>query len=197
MTKYKDTIEAHGMTNLETRAKQFAKKMHKGQKRLDGKEYFTHPARVVEVLKRLGIRDEEVIAAAWLHDVVEDCNIPIVRIERQFNREIARIVYLLSNNVPRKLAKEEYMARIENADRKTQIIKLADVVCNIYDLNGDCPWHTVRNKIVECRKLYIDLARKISPEINMLLEKRIDKIELAYGLPYAYLPIKSEPIFAR
>ena len=49
----------------------FAKKAHQGQKRLSGEDYITHPVDVAKILAKLHM-DRETIAAALLHDVIED-----------------------------------------------------------------------------------------------------------------------------
>ena len=59
------------MTELTDLAAAIATKAHKGQTRWGGEPYITHPARVARSLIKDGF-DEEYIAVAWLHDVIED-----------------------------------------------------------------------------------------------------------------------------
>ena len=79
------------------KAKNFATKCHKGQTRkFNGKEYIQHPSAVaVEVESHGGT--PEMIAAAWLHDVVEDCDVKIEIIGKMFGEEVAKLVDELTN----------------------------------------------------------------------------------------------------
>ena len=70
--------------DLIKRSEKFAKKCHSGQKQATGRPYFEHPKKVVELLKRWNQTNEEVISAAYLHDVVEDCNIKLSEIRKKF-----------------------------------------------------------------------------------------------------------------
>lgn len=73
-------------------AKAFASKAHQGQARKNSNEpYITHPVRVAERLEKEGCSDD-LISAGYLHDVVEDTNVSIEDIERQFGKEIADLV---------------------------------------------------------------------------------------------------------
>ena len=53
------------------KAYRYAEKMHENQKRASGEPYFTHPCAVAEILVDLGL-DAPTVAAAFLHDVIED-----------------------------------------------------------------------------------------------------------------------------
>lgn len=156
--------------NLVKKAEEFATKAHTGQFRKDGKTpYIKHCEGVVKLLKGIGIEDENIIAAGWLHDVVEDCNINIEIIEREFNFEIARIVIALTRNCSR----EEYKERMKKTDYSIQIIKLADMVHNCSELNEDLKFKTVVRKIDDNDKLYLEMAERICPEFYELLMKYI------------------------
>jgi len=73
------------------RAYEFARAAHAGQKRLSGQEYITHPLAVAELLTELGM-DDATLAAALLHDVVEDTGCELRDVEAQFGPEIASLV---------------------------------------------------------------------------------------------------------
>ncbi len=149
------------MSELIKKAEIFAIQVHEGQFRKDGKTpYIKHCATVVELLKSIRIKDENILVAAWLHDVIEDCDVTAKEIEKEFNEEIARIVSTLTRDVDRELYKE----RMKKADYKVQIIKLADMVHNCSDLNEDLKFKTVVRKIDDSDRLYLDMAKKIAPE---------------------------------
>ena len=142
--------------NLEQKAQEFATMAHTGQLRKDGKTpYINHCYGVVRLLKEIGIGDENILCSAWLHDVIEDCGI-----EKEFNKEIARIVFVLTRNVNR----ERYKERIKNADFPIQIVKLADTVHNCSELERCLDKGTIKTKVKDCEEFYFDLARRICPE---------------------------------
>ena len=148
-------------TTLVQKAKVFATNAHKGQFRKDGKTpYIEHPKAVVGLLLGVGVRDERMLASAWLHDVVEDCNVSIKEIEQEFGEEIARIVLVLTREGGEN--REQYMEKIKNSDYSIKMIKLADVVHNCSDLSFVTSEKLIRNKVVECKILYLKMAKSFS-----------------------------------
>lgn len=77
-------------------AYEFAKEKHAGQKRKSGEEYIKHPLAVARILLELGM-SSPMIAAALLHDVVEDTGTQIKEIENEFGKEIAKLVEGVTN----------------------------------------------------------------------------------------------------
>lgn len=69
----------------------YAKKAHEGQMRKSGDPYITHPLNVALNLAELQL-DTSTIAAALLHDVLENCGIPLSEIEDRFGAEVAKLV---------------------------------------------------------------------------------------------------------
>lgn len=65
---------------------------HAGQKRANGKAYHTHPFAVADLLIENGMRDVEVVAAAYLHDVLEDTKTPRKQIVERFGKRVAKLV---------------------------------------------------------------------------------------------------------
>ena len=76
---------------LVKRAYNYAKDKHKNQERVSGEEYIIHPMNVAYILAELEL-DDNTIAAALLHDVVEDTEITHEDIENEFGEEIAEMV---------------------------------------------------------------------------------------------------------
>lgn len=78
---------------LETvkRAYDVAKEHHKNQLRQSGEPYIIHPIAVASILADLGM-DSQSVAAALLHDTVEDTDVTKADIEREFGDEIAQLV---------------------------------------------------------------------------------------------------------
>ena len=78
-------------TDLLTRAYEFALSAHVGQKRLTGNDYITHPLSVAMLLAELQM-DDSTLAAAILHDVVEDTGYDLAEVREAFGEEIASLV---------------------------------------------------------------------------------------------------------
>ena len=92
-----ELIERAGAYNPEVdrellrRAYEFAEEAHRGQQRLTGDPYVTHPFEVAKVLTELEM-DDATLAAALLHDVVEDTDHESAELREQFGEEIASLV---------------------------------------------------------------------------------------------------------
>ena len=69
----------------------FAESAHAGQLRLSGEEFFEHPKQTAIFLAGLRL-DANALAAALLHDVLEDCDVTYSQLEREFGEDVARLV---------------------------------------------------------------------------------------------------------
>ena len=73
------------------KAYEFARRAHEGQMRLSGGPYIEHPLQTAMILANLEL-DASALAAALLHDVTENCDIPGSEIEAEFGPEVAKLV---------------------------------------------------------------------------------------------------------
>ncbi len=123
--------------NIVTKSKAFATERHAaiGQvRKYTGEPYINHPSSVVELVKSVWHTDA-MLAAAWLHDTVEDTETTIDEIEREFGIRVASYVDMLTdvsvpadgNRAVRKAIDREHTAKA-HPDAKT--IKLADLIDN-------------------------------------------------------------------
>jgi GTP pyrophosphokinase len=119
----------------------FAEKAHAGQKRSSGEDYIIHPVNVAATLIRLHM-DLDTIIAGLLHDVVEDCNVSALEIEKEFNQGVADLVVGLTKISKIKFKTKEE-SQIENfrkmvvamaKDLRVIIVKLADRMHNMRTL---------------------------------------------------------------
>ncbi len=80
-----------GDVDLLRRAYEVAEQAHRGQIRKNGDPYITHPVTVAYMLAQYGL-DEATVAAAFLHDTVEDTPLTLTEVEAEFGEEIARLI---------------------------------------------------------------------------------------------------------
>jgi len=123
------------MNYMDTKVKEarmVAVKAHSGQYYDDIFPYEKHLDDVVEVLKSHNIVSPSLLKAAYLHDVIEDCNVSYNDIKDYFGEDVAEIVYCVTDELGRnrKERKAKTLPKIaSNAD--AVIVKLADRIANI------------------------------------------------------------------
>lgn len=111
-----------------------------GQRRKhSGIAYINHPADVVKILEdHSTIISRRMLAAAWLHDVVEDTHITIDFIKDEFDTAVARLVHGLTNQRPAGMNRAERHAhntkRLADCAPDVKTIKLADCIANMRDI---------------------------------------------------------------
>jgi (p)ppGpp synthase/HD superfamily hydrolase len=123
-------------TPLVRRAYAFAEHAHRGQRRKDGQAYISHPVRVARLLADLDYA-EDVVAAALLHDVVEDTPATLAEVRQAFGGRVAELVDCVSEDPELTGAerKRAYRERVRVAPRDARAICAADKVCNLEDLS--------------------------------------------------------------
>jgi (p)ppGpp synthase/HD superfamily hydrolase len=130
------TIEAAAAeSELIARALEMAEKAHAGQTRSGsgGMAYIHHPVAVAELLAAHGF-DESTVAAALLHDVVEDSEVGIDEIGADFGARVAELVAALTEDdsiEPFKRRKDEHRRQVVEAGRDPLAIYAADKLSNI------------------------------------------------------------------
>lgn len=134
---------------LVARAEAFATKAHEGQERkFSGKPYIVHPSRVVTTLRAWGATDD-VLAAGWLHDTVEDCDVTVGEIKHEFGPRVATLVGALTKPRPDRLRSEQIpdgwqgnrkraaavlaLRQLDEAPPEASAIKCADRMDNLQD----------------------------------------------------------------
>ena len=124
-------------TSLWQRAADFAAREHQHQRRKDGATpYAAHAFRVAMTVRHVfDCDDENIIAAALLHDTIEDCGTDYDDIAEAFNDEVADLVALMTKDM-RMVERERepaYDAQLAGGSWKARMIKLADVFDNLTD----------------------------------------------------------------
>lgn len=134
-------------SELENKALNFARNAHNGQfRKYSNSPYIVHPVSVADFIGlNYKQQDTNLICAALLHDVVEDCGVTIEELQQEFNEDIANLVFWVTkksktsdgNRATRKRIDHEFLAR---APDRAQTLKLCDRYCNLNDtLFDDSP----------------------------------------------------------
>ncbi len=152
-------------TALIERAHAVAEQAHEGQLRRSGEAYISHPIAVAEIIAGLGLPDS-VIAAALLHDVVEDTNFPLEEIREEFGDEVASFVdgvTKLDRLTFGDAAEAETVRKLVVAmarDMRVVLLKLADRLHNARTWDHVTP-ATARRKAQETLEIYAPLAHRM------------------------------------
>jgi hypothetical protein len=161
--------------NLLRRAYRFAGDAHAGQRRRHGPPYIEHPVEVAWLaFERFGVRDGEVLAAALLHDVLEDTDATDLR---EFPVRTVNLVWLLTDPVFERDGDHRY-ARLW-ADRDATVLKACDRLANLADsllqydpaFCGRYAWRTRREMLAPGLPLATD------PVAGPLLEAAVQRCE--------------------
>ncbi|MEC9374107.1 MAG: HD domain-containing protein [Planctomycetota bacterium] len=157
--------------HLWQKAASFAARAHQGQVRNDGlTPYVAHPFRVALTVRIVfGCDDPIALAAALLHDVIEDTPGDYDDIASAFGDEVAACVAALSKDMrlPEPQREPAYDDGLRRADWRARLIKLADTYDNLCDRSDG--WRKAADR---CRRA-IDLARPDAgerPEIRRAIE---------------------------
>ena len=189
------TVRSHhpkSDTAVIERAYQAAEKAHRGQQRKSGEPYITHPVAVSQILADLGIGPRG-IAAALLHDTVEDTEYTLDELRADFGDEVA----LLVDGVT-KLDKLKYgdsaqaetvrkMVIAMSKDVRVLIIKLADRLHNARTW-GFVPAQSAQRKAKETLEIYAPLAHRLGIQTIKL---ELEDLSFAVLYPKLYLEIES------
>lgn len=175
-------------------AYQFAKQKHEGQVRQDGSKYICHPIKVAEIVKNYfsnHIKLNELITAAYLHDVIEDTNTTIDEIKEKFGEYVAYLVNGVTNEKEQKniMGKTNYLCnKMLNMDEDVLNLKLCDRLANVLDLNNanqdfaeryETETTIILNYLLINKKLtniQIELIKNINEQINNLRKQNILKL---------------------
>lgn len=141
-------------TDILDRAIIFAVKAHSGvERRGKGFPYIVHPMEAVEIVATI-TSDQELLAAAALHDTVEDSDVTIDEIEKNFGKRVASLVATESDiEIPNMSQEESWhirkahaIERLANATYEEKVVAIGDKLSNMraisrdYSIKGDKLW---------------------------------------------------------
>jgi GTP pyrophosphokinase len=173
----------------------FAAEIHKEHKRLSGDPYITHPLAVARILADLE-QDPLTIAAAFLHDTVEDGDVTSEEVAKMFGPEVARMVEGVT-----KLSQLSFTSREERQaenfrkmfvamgeDFRIIVIKLADRLHNMQTLE---PLSAAKQRetALETREIFAPLAHRMG---MWRLKWQLEDLAFTYLEPEAYARIRAK-----
>ena len=148
------------------RAAAFAADRHRDQRRkgADASPYINHPLALASLLSQCGVCDPIVLVAALLHDTVEDTATALAEIEQTFGRDVAQIVAEVTDDksLPKADRKRLQIEHAPHLSDRAKLVKLADKVCNLRDMDRSPPvgWS------VERRREYFDWAKQVVDQMR-------------------------------
>ena len=174
------------------RAYTAAERAHSGQKRKSGEPYITHPVAVAQILADLGI-GPKTLAAALLHDTVEDTEYTLEMVRRDFGDEVAMLVDGVT-----KLDKLKYgdsaqaetvrkMVVAMSRDIRVLVIKLADRLHNARTW-GFVPAESAARKAQETLEIYAPLAHRLGIQA---MKWELEDLSFSVLYPKLYVEIES------
>ena len=148
------------MSKLQS-AENFAKERHSAITRKDGIDHHGHLAGVVARLKNLGITDEDVLASAWLHDIIDDTETSFDELDQRFGSKVAVMVLSISKdkNLPRTKQEEQYVKQLKESTSDAKLIKLCDISASLRDLKSVSVSKTKRIKEVKKKIFYLNVIK--------------------------------------
>ncbi len=174
----------------------FAAKAHQGQVRKSGDAYIEHPLQVALILAELQF-DASAIAAALLHDVPENCGVPLAELKAKFGSEVAKLVDgttklgKLSLHAPTAETRESQAENLRKMlvamaeDLRVVFIKLADRLHNMRTLSALKP-EMQRSIAQETLEIYAPLAHRLG---IWELKWQLEDLSFRYLAPERYRQI--------
>jgi guanosine-3',5'-bis(diphosphate) 3'-pyrophosphohydrolase len=165
---------------LVLKAMAFAASKHRDQRRKDAEAspYINHPIALADVLwHKSGVRDAVVIAAALLHDTIEDTRTTKAELRRVFSKQVVGIVVEVTDNkrLPKERRKELQIEHAAHLSEGAKLVKLAEKICNLTDILASPP----KDWTVERKREYFEWAKKVIDQVrgtNQKLERRFDRL---------------------
>jgi guanosine-3',5'-bis(diphosphate) 3'-pyrophosphohydrolase len=147
------------------RAAAFAAERHRDQRRKGSAAapYINHPLGLANLLAECGVEDPTVLAAALLHDTVEDTETTPEELAESFGAEVAAIVVEVTDDkaLPKADRKRMQIEHAAHLSDQAKLVKLADKICNLRDLSQSPPdWP------LERKREYFDWAKAVVEQLR-------------------------------
>jgi guanosine-3',5'-bis(diphosphate) 3'-pyrophosphohydrolase len=157
----------------------FASHAHRDQKRkgAEAAPYINHPIAVMRILAVEGdVNDPVVIAAALLHDTIEDCGVTRAELESRFGPDVACVVAEVTDDkrLPKPRRKELQVEHAPHISARAKLVKLADKIANVRDVGQRPP----SNWTVERRHEYAQWGKRVVDglrDVHLVREAEFDR----------------------
>ena len=166
---------------------ELAARAHAGQDRKgDGSPYIRHPVEVARLLHREGVGDDVTMAAALLHDVVEDTGVEAAEIRERFGGEVHGLVEAMTEDKaiePYRARKEHHREQVEAAGPAAVRIYVADKLANLRDMRslyaseGEGAAAKFKAPIdlrIELWRGDLELGERVVPDLGLVAELRTE-----------------------
>ena len=178
--------------DLVERAYRYADEKHKNQLRKSGEPYIIHPLAVAEIVAEMGL-DTDAIAAALLHDCLEDTDASFEELSRMFSQTIAELVEGVTKltRVQYSTMEEQQMENLRkmfmamSKDIRVILIKIADRLHNTRTLQFQTPAKQI-SKSMETMEIYAPLAHRLGMQ---KIKWELEDVSLQYLDPDGYQQI--------
>ncbi|AGY56826.1 RelA/SpoT family protein [Gloeobacter kilaueensis] len=152
---------------LVARAFEFAYRLHAGQRRASGEPYIIHPVLVAGMLRELG-SDSAMVAAGFLHDIIEDTDTTLEELEKLFGAPVRQLVegvtklskFTFDSKEERQAENFRRMFLAMAQDIRVIVVKLADRLHNMRTLDF-LPEHKQRRIARETMEIFAPLANRL------------------------------------
>ena len=162
------------------KAAHFAAHRHRNQRRKDEEKipYINHPISVAKIISEIGnVEDPEVLAAALLHDTLEDTETTPEELVENFGARVCRLVQEVTDDkdLDKPIRKQLQIEHAKELSEGAALIKLGDKISNVTDITKTPPtnWDSKR------RLEYFDWAEKVinnCPRVNESLENHFAEV---------------------
>ncbi|HIF58421.1 MAG TPA: bifunctional (p)ppGpp synthetase/guanosine-3',5'-bis(diphosphate) 3'-pyrophosphohydrolase [Rhodospirillales bacterium] len=167
-------------STLLLKAAQFSALKHRDQRRKDieSSPYINHPITVAHIIADIGgIEDPEILAAALLHDTIEDTKTKPSELEEMFGETIRRYVEEMTDDkaLTKEIRKQKQIEHAPHLSVGATLIKLGDKISNVSDITQSPPvdWD------IERRTQYLDWAEAVinnCQKVNTALEQHFSEV---------------------
>ena len=157
------------------KAAHFAAQKHRDQRRKDKdvSPYINHPIFVANIISEISnVEDPVVLAAALLHDIIEDTETTVEELIDNFGKRVCSLVQEVTDDktLPKLERKQRQIDHAKEISEGAALIKLGDKISNVTDITNTPPTDWDSNRRLE----YFDWAEKViinCPKVNTSLEK--------------------------
>ncbi len=156
--------------------------LHAGQVRDEGHPYIVHPLRVAGHLAEHGYRDPALLAAALLHDTLEDTALDEAALEARFGQRVTALVWAATKPMLRRRRDATaYLAAAGASDAEGRLIKLADRLDNLLYLHAS-PRRGMRYRVLEETRLKyvphaVEWGRSLGEALVAAWEAQLRRVE--------------------